>query len=311
MNFIKKNIKHFENLLDYIKEHLFCIVLLILVFIISFVILKLFPSHMPNEIQSQEIYICGISLTNIGVWFTGIGLVITAFWSMFQFSKSVSRKQQENGAEIAKLFSDDLLEKCAVLGKVFLDSELNTLLKYDDFNYTAFKNFDVKELIDLYDGDDEICRKIKIIISSNEIQQIYLRKLESSISLNDYISKTKAYTTEEARKIFILNNTNMPFKFIDLISSVLNTLEYISMYISSQSTDSKYVYQSLHQIFLKTVKLLAPIICFQNKNYSDKLYTNVIFVYKDWCRLNEKDKKIENKKKEKIYKILNPKIKAV
>lgn len=311
MNFIKKNIKHFENFLDYIKEHILCIIVVIIIFIISFAILKLFPSHMPNEIQSQEIYIFGISLANVGVWFTGIGLVIAAFWSMFQFSKSVSRKQQENGAEIAKLFSDDLLEKCAVLGKVILNSELNTLLKYDNLNYKSFMNFDIKELIDLYDDDDEICRKIRTILSSDEIQQIYLRKLDSSISLKDDSIKTKKYNTDDARKLFILNNKNMPFRFTDLISDVLNTLEYISMYISSQSTDSKYVYQSLHQIFLKTVKLLAPIICIQNKNYSDKLYTNVIFVYKDWCKLNEKDKKIENKKKEKIYKILNPKIKAV
>ena len=311
MNFIKKYIKHFGNFLDYIINHLLCILVLILIFITSFAILRLFPSYMPTDIQSQEIYIFGISLANIGVWFTGVGVLIAAFWSMFQFSKSVSRKQQENGAEIAKLFSDDLLEKCAVLGKVILSSELNPLLKYDNLDYKSFKNFDIKELIDLYDGNDEVCRKMKYILSSDEIQQIYLRKLDTTISLKDISINDKKYTTEEARQIFILNNKNMPFRFIDLVSNVLNTLEYISMYISSQSADSKYVYQSLHQIFLKTVKLLAPIICVQNKNYSDKLYTNIIFVYKDWCELNEKDKKSEAKKKEKIYKILNPKIKAV
>lgn len=311
MNLLKKNLKHFENFLNYIKEHILCIIFIVVLFIISFFILKLFPLSMPNEGQTQEIYIFGISLSNIGGWFTSIGLVITAFWSIYQYTKNVARKQQENGAKIAKLFSEDLLEKCAILGKVILESELNTLLKYDNFNYTSFKNFDVKELIDLYNGDDEICKKIKIILSSDDIQQIYLKFLNSSISFNDSNKNKKEYNIDEARELFILNNSNMPFRFIDLTSSTLNTLEYISMYISSQSTDSKYVYQSLHQIFLKTVKLLAPIICIQNKNYSDKLYTNVIFVYKDWCELNEKDKKIENKKKEKIYKILNPKIKAV
>lgn len=103
----------------------------------------------------------------------------------------------------------------------------------------------------------------------------------------------------------------MPFRFIELFNDVLNKLEYISMYISSQSAGSNYVYQSLHQIFLKTVKLLYPIIALQNENYSDKYFTNIICVYNHWCELNEKDTEIEKTKKKKVYKILNPKIKTV
>ena len=103
----------------------------------------------------------------------------------------------------------------------------------------------------------------------------------------------------------------MPVLFSQLVSLTLNELEYISMYIASQAAGSKYVYQSLHQIFLRTIKLLAPIIALQNKDYSDKYYTNIIFVYNEWAELRQIGLKREKKNKEKANKILNPKIKTV
>lgn len=312
MNFIKKNIEHLGNFLDYIIEHLLCIIALILIFIISFAILKAFPYSMPKDIQSQEIYILGVSLNNIGIWFTAIGLIVTAFWSMYQFTKNIARNQQEKGAEISKMVSQILLNKCTILGNVILKSELNKIFNFDDLKPTTFKNFDNNELMKLFKEPDTASLRIKNILTSNELQQIYFRVLETNISQQSYDDLSeKIYDDEEARKLFILDNSNFPFSFLELINSTLNDLEYISMYIASQNTDSKYVYQSLHQFFLRTVKILAPIICLQNKNYSDKYYINIIHVYNYWCHLRSLDKKREEKNEEKVKKILNPKIKKV
>lgn len=312
MNFIKKNIEHFWNFLNYIFEHLLCIILLILIFVVSFVVLKNLPFSMPEDIQSQEIYIWGISLNNVGIWFTAIGLIVTAFWSTFQFVKNISRSQQEKGAEISKMVSQVLLNKCTVLGSVILKSELNQIFNFDDLKPTTFKNFDNNELMKLFKEPDIASLKIKKILTSNELQQIYFRVLETNISQQSYDDlSNKKYSDKKARKLFILDNSNFPFSFLELINSTLNDLEYISMYIASQSTHSQYVYQSLHQFFLKTVKILGPVICLQNKNYSDKYYVNIIHVYNYWCHLRSLDKKREEKNEEKIKKILNPKIKKV
>lgn len=312
MNFIKKNIEHFGNFLDYVIEHLLCIFVLILVFIISFAALKASPLSMPKDVQSQEIYIWGISLNNLGIYFTIVGLIITAFWSTYQFVRNTSRNQQEKGAEISKMVSQVLLTKCTILGSVILKSELNDIFNFDDLKPSTFRNFDNNELMKLFKEPDRASIQIKSILTSNDIQQIYFRVLETNISQQDYNDLSdKKYDDEEARKLFILDNANLPFSFLELINSTLNDLEYISMYIASQSTDSKYVYQSLHQFFLRTVKILAPIICLQNKNYSDKYYVNIIHVYNYWCYLRNLDKKREDKNEEKIKKILNPKIKKV
>lgn len=97
-----------------------------------------------------------------------------------------------------------------------------------------------------------------------------------------------------------------------LVDEVLNELEYLCMDISSQAAGSKYIYQSLHQIFFRTIKVLSIEICLRNDGkYCDKFYTNIIHVYNEWKIRYEKDLKKEGKRLKRVDKILNPKIKTV
>lgn len=300
--------KHF-GFFSYIKERWVVLISLITLFVGLLLLLTLFPSKTPDSAETQEIFILNLSLTNWGVWITIIGGILACFWWLYQYDKSKNRSQQEKGAEIAKLFSEDLLYKCTILGRVILDSELNDIIKPKTLNENDFKNFDRNEAFDIY-KDDELFLKLKQVLGSSNVQQTYLRTLDSQISLNK-INKKRKYTNKEAKKLFILNNSNLPFQFIQLISSVLNDLEYICMYISSQSAGSKYVYQSLHQIFLKTIKLLYPIICMGNDDYTDKYYVNIIYVFNMWQKEKNKSKKQEGFRKRIAYWLLNPKIKTV
>ena len=315
MYYINKIKKHLITWWDYIKEHLVRMFFLLFLFSSLCIIFCFFPRE--NIIQNgmiteQHIMIFGITLGNWFTYISMIALLITAIWAIYQFDKNNSRKQQEKGAEIAKLFSEDLLFKCTILGKVILDSGIGNLFKLNILDYRKFKNFDRAEMYNIYKSDDEIFLKLKQLLFSDNTQQIYLRYLDDHISLVRFQELSdKVYSNEDIKLLFNLDNKNMPFLFNQLVSSVLNELEYISMYIASQSAGSKYVYQSLHQIFLRTVKLLAPIIALENKNYSDKYYINIIHVYNEWAHLREIDEKKEKKNKEKANKILNPKIKTV
>ena len=288
MYYLDKIKNHLKNWLEYFLEHFVRIILIFLLIVIFGYIFTLF--------YEQNIIVLGITLEN---WFSYISLIalfFTALWATYQFDKNVARKQQEKGAEIAKLFSNDLLFKCTILGNVILDCGIDELFKLDTLDYRVFKNFDRAEINDIYSFDD-IFSKLKQLLFSNDTQQIYLRHLEYNISSKSIDEiKDKKYSDEEARKLFVLDNSNMPFKFSQLVSNVLNNLEYICMYIASQSAGSKFVYQSLHQIFLRTVKLLAPIIALQNKDYSDKYYTNIIYVYNEWANLRNNDRMMKHKK---------------
>ena len=305
----------FYNTVEYIKEHFIRFIIIILLFFTLCICFTFLPREtimQDGNMVQQHILLYNITFQN---WFSCISiisLIITAIWAVYQFDKSVSRKQQEKGAEISKIVAQDLLHKCTILGNVILASELNSVFNFDTMKPQTFKYFDKNELSTLLNQKDEDLVKVKSIINSSEIQQIYFRYLELNVSKKSYDDVAqKAYSDEDATKLFILGNTTMPFKFVNLVSDVLNNLEYISMYIASQSAGSKYIYQSLHQFFISTIKLLAPIICLQNKDCSDKYYTNTIYVYNYWCLIRQKDLKKEKKNKEKSNKILNPKIKTV
>lgn len=266
-----------------------------------------------NEILSNQLIIMyDFTLENWYYLLTILLAFITIVLAFFEFKNGVKRKQQEKGAEIAKIFSEHLLKKCSILGNVITSSNIYTTLQLDTLDYIDFNHFDRTELFDIYNNDTTIITKIRDFVNDPDTQQIYLKCLENRISLSSYSilnikHPNQEYTQEDAESLFRFDNSDMPFTFKQLLSSVLNELEYICMYISSQATHSKYVYQSLHQIFLRTVKLLAPIIAESNKEYSDKYYTNIIYVYNNWVEVREDNLKKEKKKKAKMNRLLEPK----
>lgn len=369
MNFCEKNIGHLISFFKYLWERLFCILIILgIVLGISGLILKFSQINNPEKIEnieSQQVLFLGISLDNFGTLITVLGLLATAIWSMYQYTKNKSLQQQEKGAEIAKLFSDELLNKCYLVGKVINSSQLSSLLKLKDTDMNNLQRFDRDELLEIYENEPQLFEKYNTILSSAKLQNTYLHLLEYRISnksfhnivyksdeeINNSIEKimsekynkdeienlkqknllriefekfyltshskeelyniyTRTYTDKEARDLFIQDNKDLPFKFISLISDVLNELEYICMYISSQSAGTDYIYQSLHQMFLRTIKMLAVTIANDNKNYTDKYYTNIIHVYKEWQSIRNNNIKREKKNKKKAFKYLDPKIKT-
>lgn len=311
---IKKNFEHLINFMRYIFEHIFSILLIILFLFISGLILICLPQNNPINIDSQQILIFGISLENWSIWYTITGLIITAAWSMYQYTKSVSRKQQEKASIIAKSFSEQLTIKCAIICAVYNNSDLYDLLELDTKNYNDFKVFNTNEIRLIY-NDDNFIEKYKKVKAETDLNMIYYRLLDSFTSFNKFSELTrnnKTYNLKQAKRLFNSEYSYLPFKFESLVSNVLNELEYLCMELSSQAADSKYVYQSLHQVFLRTLRCLAVDIAISNNNnYSDKYYTNTIHIYNYWTQLYINNIKKEMKKKEKVNKILDPKIKTV
>lgn len=241
------------------------------------------------------------------------------------------RKQQEKASEIAKQFSNDLLLKCDIVNTVYKLSPIGTLLELQQKNYSLFKNFNIEEIRKIY-NDYNFPLKYKKLEDSINFDDIYYSLLEKRITIkgisNKQVKKIKKknnrqalkhYSTDEAINLFRLDNSNFPFHFWALVDNVLNDLEQVCMNISSQAAGGIYIYQSLHQVFLRTVRTLVVEISLRNNSSnSDKYYTNVIEVYKEWTKIYIKNSSIEDKKnnkvkkyKNKIEKILNPKIRTV
>ena len=255
---------------------------------------------------------------------------------MYQYHKNILRKQQEKASEIAKQFSSDLLLKCELVNRVYKLSPIGEILELHKKNYNLFNNFNIEEIRKIY-NDYNFPLTYAALEKSFNFDDIYYYLLEKLITVEEpnkniekAISKKrkhknkktttfKHYSTEEARELFKFDNSSLPFHFTTLVNIVLNDLEQVCMNISSQAAGGIYIYQSLHQTFLRTIRTLSVEISLRNDSSNcDKFYTNVIEVYKEWTKIyikNSENKDKKNRKvkkyKNKIEKILNPKIRTV
>lgn len=321
----------FEDLKNLIIEKIKCFysrfkyVILLMAFILFLLGIFLCEKTEPDSIETQQIKFLGVTIENWGQWITIITIPYTAGWAIFQFKKNISAKKQEKAAEIGKEFSKDLINKCGIINAVYKASSLNELLKFDEKNYDDFRFFNADELRKIYRDDNfpTIYNETRIKLA-DELDGLYHHVLIMGITPYNNKKKVKLILdienniVEEVKESdiklinpYILQNKDLPYHFADLVSDVLNQLEYMCMDISSKATDSCYIYQSLHQMFLRTVRTLAAEISVDNCSFSDKYYTNIIHVYNEWTNRYIKDRMNEKRKKEKTNKILNPKIKTV
>lgn len=106
----------------------------------------------------------------------------------------------------------------------------------------------------------------------------------------------------------LIHKNDSDLKIKALICDTLNKLEYMCMYISTKVADEKYIYNSLHQQFLKAIALLYIEISSTNKDSKDKYYTNIIHVYNLWknkyIKASKKEEDFKKKQKQKKKKLL-------
>lgn len=301
MYFFKINWEHFVNFIKFISERLLCIlVTLLIVVIITVLFFKKAVIQNPESIESQQILLYGISLDNLGTWFTFIGLIITAIWSVHQYNKNRASKQQEKAADIAKDFADNLVERMGLITHILSHNKeiQNIMRKLDVSKLNQFTEIEIKEILD---NNNLIIAFFKII-NSKKTQKKYKELLN------------KQYSNKEQEKF----DSYFPL----LVENTLNKLETSCINISSKAAGSQFIYESLHQMFLSTVEILSIKISITNIDNVDKYYTNIISVYNMWNsqrnkdiiklnKTNKKIKKFHDKMEKEIKKLLTKQTKTV
>lgn len=284
MYYLNRIKSHLLNWWEYIKEHFVRIIFILVLLILLCIAFCFFPKQnviTDNIVTDQHIIIFGITLENWFTYISMIALLITAVWAIYQFDKSTSRKQQEKGAEIAKDFADDFIEKFAIISKVLLENKEIKKMVSKVFNskISSFTTMEIENIV-----EDKACfNKYNQIIKSKRTQARYTKFLN------------KMYSEKEKEKF----NSN----FYLLVENTLNHLEAVCMNISSQAAGSDYIYNSLHQSFLKFVETLAIRISTNNNNNVDKFFTHIIQVYNMWNIQKDKDIVKFRKTEKKIQKL--------
>ena len=102
----------------------------------------------------------------------------------------------------------------------------------------------------------------------------------------------------------IERNINQINAFNSVRMALLNTMEWIAMTLNTKVADELVIYQSLHQIFLRYIRLEYPLIASSNcdTNACDQYYTNIITLYKLWAsrslESHHKDQELVKKEEE-------------
>lgn len=114
-------------------------------------------------------------------------------------------------------------------------------------------------------------------------------------------SKSKAKDQNRISEMYIrmvYYRNKIANKYSISFTDCLNELEELCMALNKGIVDEDTVYQSLHQIVIRSIKYFYPVICLANKhnNSYDKYYTHTINLYNKWVdrrnneMINEKDK---------------------
>lgn len=308
--FVKKGI----NVLKYLSVGIAFILWIIIFF-------KLNPVTPSSSIlTNQEIYVFGRSISNWSQWVSFITILYTACWAIYQYKKSVSTKKRDKAGEIAKEFSKSIVDDLGILNLVIHNSKLVEYIPNGELiNGNKLKYFTVDEARDIFKKDsivDEYKNDIKDY--GEEIDEIYrlilyYRCVPYSENLLKKYKENKKNKSKNKNKDDIdwikIENTikekfpNMPYHFREFEIKSLNTLEAICLDISTKAADSKFIYQSLHQMFLRNIRDLYMEISAINIDSKDKYYTNIIAVYNEWINMYiskyRKERRLVNKKNEK------------
>lgn len=213
-----------------------------------------------------------IEQNNRDFWLNVI-VAIIAFVSLLlvyiDYRNRKNKERAEKSITIAEEFAQSIIPKVSILFKHFESTKLMDIT--NKVKFINFSDFDSDELKELYSKED--IKKYQQIIIDNHT--------------------------------FKINNKDVDLS--GFITSILNELEHMCMYITTKVADEKYIYNSLHQQFFKAISTVYFHICFTNTNNKDKYYTNVIAVFNLWkkkyIKVSKKEKKIKKKLKPQTPKI--------
>ena len=149
-------------------------------------------------------------------------------------------------------------------------------------NAEQMLNFDFQELNEIFSKQDiASLRKIptedkftEIVICANSIYDLGLNICGTS----EQVVKNGTKET----KVTIDKSSVASAFMSNLILKVLNNMEFFALHFNHGTADESVVYQSLHSSYMEIVFYMYYYIARDNNNSTDKLYTNVIWLYDKW-----------------------------
>lgn len=238
-----------------------------------------------NKEQSNFIEILYYSSQIVGNVFLTSGVVV-AVWQYYLSSK-MSRKnfdiiQVQRAIDLSEYYKDNILKYFPAIRYIF--EKIGVLELFNRISIDNMKDFDICELNKLLKPHEinhlkELQKSdnfTKAVLEANDIYGLELQFL--SLATTSEEVETKVFDKNAFVTIFMAN----------LMNVTLNNLEFFALHFHHNTADESVIYQSLHQTFLGNMPYLYYYIANNNTDPSNKLYTNVIWLFNKW-KMKKKD----------------------
>lgn len=211
----------------------------------------------------------------------------------------------EKALDMALEFSNLIKRDLGYYSELYKD---NGQIEYVKMNSlcSKFETFDLYEAQTIFKVQN--VNRILFLISTDAIPQenlfdSYHTYFSTGSDVNlYYILKNNEYILGDA----ILSNKSLEIQIRDYYNRVLkqqektsydllNKFEWLAMHFNTGIAEDDVVFQSLHQLFLKTVaQLYFRIVAHNVGDKIDKYYTNIIELYVSWNnKLKLQEKRVE------------------
>ncbi len=271
------------------------VIIMFIVIIIEFISAAIFHSNAVKQSNFLEIlyYISQI----ISSFFVSGGVLI-AVWQYYLSCKNAETDLQivqvQRAIDLSEYYKDNILSYLPAINYVFEESGAKKIL--DNIHPKDMKRFDEAELNTLFTKNQiESLQKIqqspafvKAILEANEIYDL---------NLNIRASKEEHMISGKKETLIKIDTKSVSVAFMsNLINLVLNNMEFFALHFKHKTADESVIYQSLHQTYIRYLPYLYYYIAKANSDPSEKLYTNVIWLYGEWTNTKHK-KNIEHAEK--------------
>ena len=204
----------------------------------------------------------------------------------------LEHEEKRKAIEYMGYYKDNILKRASIISAIII--KLGAYSIVDKVPFEGMKEFTITEMKQYLDsGDIDSLQKlyesqqfIDIIKEANlKVNFLDYRRIEATLENVKHADKVD-FSTETAKVYYR--------QFFELQNDICNELEYFAAAFVQGVADEDVVYRSLHQTYLRTVRLLYKLICTANSNSnSERYFTNVIKLYRIWLakkmQLEEKE----------------------
>mgnify|MGYP001210263526 FL=1 len=284
----KKNQKFHQNLLAFVQKNRFIItfvVITLITFIIVFLPLIIYKSFFSSKTLELSVLISQI----ISAIFVIAG-VIVGVWQYYisarGFTINLERNRIEKAIKLSEYYKDNVLHLYSAVRFVFETSGVLSLLSEAKTREMCL--FNKNEIYKVL--EEKKYKELKKMNTSNQFTQ-YIILANDIYGLDLKMDSMDSSAQKGKQNQLILNSF-----LSDVISRVLNNLEYFSFNFTHNIADESVIYQSIAPTYIDLVELLYFRIAEVNDtNSANTFYTNVIELYSIWkAKQNNQQIEIDN-----------------